>query len=414
VTVAILQITLLVVLLVLSSVFSGSETALFSLKSFQIRKLRRRPSRSSITVASLLKDPYHLLVTILVGNTLVNVAASSIGTAVVGHFFEEGVVGISVAVMTVLILIFGEIVPKTVAVNNPVGVSMRTAGVISWSARVLTPLKRVMESAISLAERIRAGKPKGGPHPYHDHVAEAIAVGHSEGILDRFEGEVLGGIFRIMHLSVQNIMTPRTEVFMLASTTPLRDAVGMVKGSGYSRIPVFDEEERENIRGVLYAKDLLQRQYSSDLRVAEIARKPAFVPESKSLSDLLREFVSGSAHFAIVIDEYGSFTGIVTLDDILQEVVGLEGDRRQEKYFYRRKSRSTWEVSGRMELEYFNALVGTSLPTGRVETIAGLLIDKMGKIPAVGEETRVLNLRFRVLEADSMRIARLEVEKLRK
>jgi len=414
VTVAILQITLLVVLLLLSSIFSGSETALFLLKSYQIRKLRRRPSRSSITVASLLKDPYHLLVTILVGNTLVNVAASSVGTEVVGRFFEEGVVWISVAVMTVLILIFGEIVPKTMAVNNPVGVSLRTAGVISRSVRFLTPLKKVMESATSLAEWIRGGGATGKPRQDDDHVAEAIAAGHSEGILDRFEGEVLGGIFRIMHLSVQNIMTPRTEVFMLASNVTLREAVGMVKGSDFSRIPVFDAEERDNIRGVLYAKDLLQRQYSTELRVAEIARKPVFVPESKALADLLREFVSGAAHFAVVIDEYGSFTGVVTLDDILQEVVGLEGDRRREKYFYRRKGRSIWEVSGRMELEYFNALVGASLPTGRVETIAGAVIERTGRIPVAGEETRISNLRFRVLEADKRRIARLEVERLRK
>ena len=413
-TVAILQITLLAVLLLLSSIFSGSETALFSLKSYQIRKLQRRPSRSSITVASLLKDPYHLLVTIVLGNTLVNVAASSIGTDLVGRFFEEGVVGISVAIMTVLILIFGEIVPKTVAVNKPVMVSMRTAGVISASVRVLAPLKSLMDSATLLAGRIRTGGPKLRAHRYPDHVAEAIAVGHSEGVLDRFEGEVLGGIFRIMHLSVQNIMTPRTEVFMLASNITVREAVGRVKGSDYSRIPVFDVEERDNIRGVLYAKDLLQRQYSTELRVAEIARKPIFVPESKALVDLLREFVSGAAHFAVVIDEYGSFTGIVTLDDILQEVVGLEGDRRREKYFFRRKSRSTWEISGRMELEYFNALIGASLPTGRVETIAGVLIGRMGKIPEVGEEIRISNLRFKVLESDRRRIARLEVERLRK
>ncbi len=413
-TTTILQIVLLAVLLLFSSIFSGSETALFSLKSYQIRKLQRRPSRSTITVGSLLKDPYHLLVTILVGNTLVNVAASSIGTNVVGRFFEEGVVGISVVVMTVLILIFGEVVPKTMAVNNPVGVSMRTAGIISGTARVLAPFKRVLESATSLADRMRVGRPTGKTHRYHDHVAEAIAVGHSEGVLDHFEGEVLGGIFRIMHLSVQNIMTPRTEVFMLGSTVTLREAVGLVKASGYSRIPVFDAEERDNIRGVLYAKDLLQRQYSSDLRVAEIARKPVFVPESKALVDLLREFVSGAAHFAVVIDEYGSFTGIVTLDDILEEIVGLEGDRHREKYSYRRKGRSTWEISGRMELEYFNALVGASIPAERVETVAGFVIYRMGKIPAVGEEIRVSNLRFKVLEADSRRIARLEVDRLRK
>jgi putative hemolysin len=414
VTIIILQIVLLFVLLLLSSVFSGSETALYSLKSHQIRKLQRRPSRTSIMVTSLLKDPYHLLVTILVGNTLVNVAASSVGTDVVGHFVQEGVVGISVVIMTVLILIFGEVVPKTVAVNNPVGVSLRTARIISRAVRVFSPLRGGLEAVTSLAGRMGVGRATGRTHRYDDHVAEAIAVGHSEGILDRFEGEVLGGIFRIMHLSVLNIMTPRTEVFMLGSNATVGDALGRVGASGFSRIPIYDEEDRDSIRGVLYAKDLLQRQYSSDLRVGEIARKPVFVPEPKALVDLLREFVSGAAHFAVVIDEYGSFTGIVTLDDILEEIVGLEGDRHLEKHYHRRKGRTIWEISGRMELEYFNALVGASIPAEHVETVAGFVIDRMGEIPAVGEEMRFANLRFKVLGADNRRITRLEVERLKK
>jgi putative hemolysin len=414
VTIAILQIVLLGLLLVLSSIFSGSETAFFSLKSYQVRGLRRRPSRSSIMVGSLLNNPYHLLVSVLVGNTLVNVAASSIGTDLAGRFFNEGVVGISVLFMTILILLFGEIIPKTVAVNNPVGFSLRTAGMITIAVRVLAPLKKLLESSVSLAGRMRIGGPVGKVPGYHDHVADAIAAGHSDGILDRFEGEVLGGIFRIMHLSVQNIMTPRTEAFMLSSDTPLREAVGLVRSSGYSRIPVFDAANREDIRGVLYAKDLIQRQYSSDLLVAEIARKPVFVPESKSLADLLREFVSGAAHFAVVIDEYGSFTGIVTLDDILEEVVGMEGDEQRERYRYRRVGRSQWEISGRMEIEFFNALVGASVPAESVETIAGFIIERMGKIPAPGEEIRFANLRLKILEADSQRIIRIEAERIRK
>ena len=413
-TVIALEISLLVLLLLFSSIFSGSEAALFSLKSHQLRRLQRHPSRSSIAVGSLLKDPYHLLVSILVGNTLVNVAASSIGTDVVGRFFDDGVVGISVVAMTVLILLFGEIIPKTIAVNNPIEVSLRTAGVISWAVRVFSPLKRGLEGAVSLANSLSIARPAGKAYRYPDHVAEAIAVGHSEGILDRFEGEVLGGVFRIMHLSVQNIMTPRTEVFMLGSDITLGKAVGLVKSSGYSRIPVFDAARRDNIRGVLYAKDLLQRQYSSDLLVAEIARKPVFVPESKALTDLLHEFVSGAAHFAVVIDEHGSFSGIVTLDDILEEIVGMEGDRHREKYFYRRLGRSRWEVSGRMEVEYFNALVGATVPASKAETIAGFLIGLTGKIAPAGEEVRYANLRFHVMGADSRRITRIEVEKIRK
>ncbi|MFH1314157.1 MAG: hemolysin family protein [Candidatus Eisenbacteria bacterium] len=413
-SIVVLQTALVILLLFLSSVFSGSETALFSLKPYQVRELQRRPSKGSIMVGSLLKDPYHLLVTILIGNTLVNVAAASIGTSVVGRFVEQGVVGISVATMTVLILIFGEIVPKTIAVSNPLRISLAAAPSISLAVRLLTPVKGILESLIRLF--LRRG-PMGHPGlagPAHEHVTEAIAVGHSEGVLDKVEMEVLGGILRLMHLSVQNIMTPRTEVFMLRSDLTVADAVSLVKSSGYSRIPVFDGEKRDSVTGILYVKDLLNSRVDSGTAIGDVAREPFFVPESKSLVDLLDEFVSGSAHFAVAIDEYGTFTGIVTLDDILGEVVGTDASRRLEKHRYRHLSRSRWEVSGRMEIKYFNALVGAAISDAHADTIAGFIIDRMGKIPAPGEELVVKNLKLRVLDADGRRIKSVEIEKLRK
>jgi CBS domain containing-hemolysin-like protein len=410
----ILQIALLAVLLFLSSVFSGSETALFSLKSYQVRRLQSRPSRRSIRVVSLLSDPRHLLVTIVIGNTLVNVAASSIGTEIVAGFVEHGVVGLSVAIMTVLILIFGEIVPKTFAVSHPLRVSLRTASTISAAVSLLAPVRKITDAASDLAERLRLKRaPRAAGHS-GEHAAEAVALGHSEGAIDKFEGELLGGIFRIMHLSVQNIMTPRTEVFMLSSDLTLQEAVSVVKSSGYSRIPVFDSEERETIRGVLYAKDLLLKQYSPRLRVTEIARRPVFVPESKPAAVLLKEFATGAAHFAVAIDEHGSFTGVVTLDDILSEVVGGLGEKHQEKHSYVKKSRSRWLVSGRMEIEFFNALLGVSVVDPHAETIAGVVVNHLGRIPVEGELLTLGNLTFRVVEADRRRIGTLEVEKARK
>jgi putative hemolysin len=414
VNVVALQTALLVLLLFLSSVFSGSETALFSLKPYQVRKLQRRPSKGSIMVGTLLKDPYHLLVTVLIGNTLVNVAAASIGTSVVSRFFEQGVVGISVAVMTVLILIFGEIVPKTIAVSHPLKVSLATAPSISLAVRLLAPVKGILEALIRLFLKGGPLRHPGLTGPAHEHVAEAIAVGHSEGALDKVEMEVLGGILRLMHLSVQNIMTPRTEVFMLSSDVTVEDAVNLVRSSGYSRIPVFDADKRDDITGILYVKDLLTSRVSTDTRIGGVARVPLFVPESKCLVDLLDEFVSGAAHFAVSIDEYGTFTGIVTLDDILGEVVGRDGSRHPEKHRYRRRSRSRWEISGRMEIEYFNALVGATISDAHAETMAGFIIDRMGKIPDPGEELLVGSMRLRVLAADSRRIKRIEIEKLRK
>jgi putative hemolysin len=396
------QIVLLLILLILSGFFSGSETALFSLKPYQIRKLGRQPSPRSVRVAALLSDPMRLLVTILVGNTLVNVAASSVGTNVVGHLVDSGVVGISVAAMSILILIFGEIVPKTYAVHHPLGLSLRASLLLGAAVRLMSPLRALFTSLSTLAGRARI--PGVAPLEHrHAHVVEAVDVGHSEGVLDGFEREMLGGFIRIERLSVQNIMTPRTEVFMLDSETSVPGAVSIIKSSGFSRVPLFETGDRDLIKGVVYVKDLLHKQYSENLRLRDIARTPLFVPESKPLVGLLNEFVSGSAHFAVVVDEYGTFTGIVTLDDIIEEIIG-EQITPKSKNMCMRRTRSTCEVSARMELEYFNALLRTSLVDKQAETIGGYILNRVGRIPAAGEEFVFEGVQFRILDADSRQI----------
>jgi putative hemolysin len=409
VTTILLQIGLLVVLLVFSGIFSGSETALFSLKPFQTRKLERQPSRRSIRVSSLLSDPVRLLATILVGNTLVNVAASSVGTSIAGHLVHRGVVGISVAVMSALILIFGEIVPKTYAVNKPLKTALRTSAIISTAVRLMSPLRAFFTALSKLAARTRLPGAAMPDHK-HAHVAEAVAEGHTEGVLDSLERRMLAGFLKIEHQSAQNIMTPRTEVFMLDAGTRVADAVPLVRSAGFSRVPIFDAEKRDSIKGVAYVKDLLQRQYSGDLSLRDIARQPVFVPESKSLVDLLSEFVKGAAHFAVAVDEYGTFTGIVTLDDIVEEIVGEELNRRS-KNIYRKRTRSTFEVSARMELEYFNALLGSMLADNNAETIGGFILNNMGRIPAVGEKFVLEGIRFKVLDGDGRQIKTLEIGK---
>ncbi len=408
-TTILLQLGLLAVLLVFSGIFSGSETALFSLKPFQTRKLERQPTRRSIRVSLLLSDPVRLLVTILVGNTLVNVAASSVGTNIVGHVVHRGVVGISVAVMSALILVFGEIVPKTYAVNRPLKTALRTSTLISAAVRLMSPLRAFFTALSKAAARTRLPG-AAMPDRQHAHVEEAVAEGHTEGVLNGPERRMLAGFLKIEHQSVQNIMTPRTEVFMLDAGTTVADTLSLARSAGFSRVPIFETEKRDSIKGVVYMKDLLQKQYSRDLKLRDIARRPVFVPESKSLVDLLGEFVKGAAHFAVAVDEYGTFTGIVTLDDIIEEIVGEELTRRS-KNTYRKKARSTYEVPARMELEYFNALLRSALSDSSAETIGGFLLNRLGRIPSVGEQFILEGIRFKVLDGDARQIKKLEIEK---
>ncbi|MFH1219319.1 MAG: hemolysin family protein [Candidatus Eisenbacteria bacterium] len=408
------EILLISLLLALSSCFSGSEMALFSLRAHEVRRLEREPSPKSIRVVTLLKDPHRFLVAILVGNTLVNVAASGLGTNLVSRFFHQDEIAISVAAMSVLVLVFGEVSPKTYALNNPLRVSLALSRFVSIAVRVFGPLKGALEFFLRLTIKPGLSAIPGKMASTGEHASEAIALGHSQGVVDRFEEEVLRGLFKVTHLSVQNVMTPRTEVFMLGADLSLGEATSLVKSSGFSRIPIFASENRDSIVGVLYVKDVLYKRCGREAKLGEAARRPVFVPESKSVVDLMREFIGGEAHFAVVIDEYGMFTGIVTIDDILAEITGREAGKHAEKYSYRKRSRSSWEVSGRMDIDYFNALVGSAVPAEGAETIAGFVTARMGKIPVRGEELTAGNLKLRVLDADRLRIRRILVERLKR
>ena len=407
------EILVTAILLILAACFASAETAVFSLRTHEIRRLERHPTARTLRVAGLLRDPHRFLVAILLGNTLVSVGASCLGTSVISHYVRRHEIAVSVVVMSLLILVFGDVVPKTYALNNPIRLSLRLSAFISFAVRLAAPVSRAFELLLNLAAR-RGRKGLVRKAASGEQVAEAVAIGHAQGLLDAFEGGVLRGFFKVMDLSVANIMTPRTEVFMLSEDLTVGEAKALIKSSGFSRVPVFDRDNRDNVVGVLYVKDIIFGAPAASVRLGEIARKPVFVPESKPAADLMHEFEGGFAHFAVVIDEYGTVSGIVTMDDILEEIAGRFTARRVEKYSYLRRSRSSWEVSGRMEIDYFNALVGGSVPDDVGETVAGLVISKLGRIPSPGEEVTIAGLRFRVLEADKMRVRRLVVEKLRR
>jgi CBS domain containing-hemolysin-like protein len=408
------EIALLCLLLAASAFFSSSETAVFSLRPHELRKLEKHPSPRSLAVVRLLGDPNRFLVAVLVGNTLANVAASSLGTRLVSRHLETNAVVASVALMTVLILVVGEVVPKTYALNNPVKVSVTFSRLLAIVLAVLGPLKRPMEAFLALAVRPKLVRSDAAGAPSGEHVAEAVSLGRSRGVVDTFDSEVLQGLFKLMHLSVQNIMTPRTEVFMLDSNLTLAGAITAIKASGFSRVPLFSSGSRDDIVGVLYVKDVLYGHYGGDVGLGQIARKPVFVPETKPVVDLMREFAGGAAHFAVVIDEYGCFTGIVTIDDILAEIT-LRGPSSQgAMHSYVKRSRSAWEVSGRMELQYLSALTGVPLADVGPQTVGGLVTQRLGKIPSRGEEVILAGLRFTVIEADARRVTKVLVARVRK
>ena len=405
------MVIIIVVLLGFSAFFSGSETAFFSLSRATIAQMEGGGRRNRM-VAKLLRNPRMLLVTILFGNLLVNIASTSAVTALAISMFGEKGVGIAVLVMTFLILIFGEISPKSLAIKNAVVFAVTAVPLLRFFMIVFAPFRLLLGMVADLVvERSRRlfGERREEYGAYE--LATAVEMGHREGLFDEFEKEVLTNLFLFTETTVHEILTPRVDVFSLDVETPLNEAVIQVRSQGFSRVPLYDGT-KDHIVGILLAKDLLR--YSRDERVIlrDIMRPVRFVPESKRIRNLFGELIAAHQHMVIIVDEHGSFAGILTLEDILEEIFGEIRNRREpkvEEYLLIDNDRII--VDGAMRLDDLNEVFDTELDSPEVETIAGYLVEEIERIPREGESFTLKGLRFLVLSADSTRVSKIKIER---
>lgn len=397
-------------LLLLSGTFSGSETALFSLSGHRIRELGRSPRAAERAVARLMARPRRVLATILVGNMIVNILASALGTAaaieIVGGFGGVGgAVVVATFVMTFLILVVGEIAPKTLAYWHADAVARGVARPLLVLGRVLTPVRWPL---LRLTDLVLGGERKPDDRIDLAEAEAMVRLAHEGGEVESHEAELIRGVFELGTSPVGNVMTPRTEIFALERELTAGDARAPVQRSGYSKVPVAGAGPDE-MTGYVTALDLLLA--PDDTPVATLAREAAYVPEVKRAVELLEEFRGEGHRLAFVIDEHGHLSGLITLTDLLEEVSGEmveSGDLH--KVLYERVDARTVLVPGRMEIRFFNEEFGTGIASSRAETMAGLLLEQLGRIPRTGERLRVQGLRVTVASAEPNRIVTLEVE----
>lgn len=401
-----------IVLLVFSAFFSGSETALFSLQGSNVAGMSSG-SKKQRRVASLLAAPRKLLVTLLFGNLLVNIANTSLVTVLAIKLYgERGVVYATIA-MTLLILMFGEIVPKSVAIKRAASVAQVIAPPIRFLMYLFYPviliLGKIADSSVEICRRL-FGETR---EKYASkELATAVEMGHREGLFDEFEQEILINLFLFAETDVHEILTPRVDVFALDVNTPFQDAVARVRDRGFTRVPLY-EGNPEKIVGILHTKDLLRYSRNERITLRELVRPVSFVPETKPIRDLLGELTASRNHVVIVVDEHGSFDGIVTLEDILEEIIGDIRDRREPRVEdYNLIDEDHIVVVGSMRLEDLNDVFWTELDSKEVETIGGYLCDLLGRIPADGESFVSGDLRFLVLSAGKTKVEKIKIEKL--
>jgi putative hemolysin len=427
----ILQLAGLGLLLSLSAFFSGSETALFSLSKIQTERLRQENGKRGAVVAGLLDNPRRLLITILVGNMFVNVASASLVASFTTALLGNKGVGIAVGITTVLLLIFGEITPKTVAVHNAEPISKLVAYPIKFFSKLIFPLRVVLRSVTNTLMRLVAG----GSIPVEDRFTTEeframVEVAEEEGSIKEHEKEMLHTIFELRSISAAEIMVPRTEMVCASEESNFQQIFDLARTVGRSRIPVY-RDDTDHITGIVYIRDfptwrhfdiynmtvkqfLQERGKLLPRRKDTLVRQPIFVPETRAAVDLFQDFRNKGAQMAILLDEYGGTAGLVTMEDLVEELVGEitdEYDATSESF--RRLDDSSTLVAGGTSIRNVNRKLELQLTAEEeMDTIGGYVTHLFGRIPNRGEVFSAEGLEFEIAEADRQRITYVIIRRI--
>lgn len=407
----------LVILLGFSAFFSGSETALFSLNRITVDRLKQTdPERGSV-ICRLLSNPRRLLISIVVGNMLVNIFSSTLAERLSFELLSSGPL-VSVAwvlstiVMTFIILIFGEVAPKVLAINRAEKISLIIAPAISLLEKIVTPVRIVVHFFSDLIIFIlqKQTTPRDTPLT-KEELTTALHLGSKEGTLNGEEREMISEIFKLGDKSVRQLMTPRNEIVSFEVDTPLVEIAAVIKEKEYSRIPIYSGKV-ENVIGILYPKDLViaHARGDSHLELSDFLRKPYFVPEIMKAAGLLKEFLERKIHMALVVDEYGGISGLITLDDLVEEIVGEIRERGEPPPEYRIIDSNTVQLKGRLELEVINNEFGLHLSGEKNVTLGGMICERLGHIPQPGEVYEEGDIKFTVMDLKGRRIGQVLIE----
>jgi len=410
-----LYIALFIVCILLSAFFSSSETAFISLQRIRVEHLVNTKVRGSGRVARMLQRPEKLLSTILLGNNFVNVAAASLGTVLAVHFWEEHGVIIATIGVTILLLIFAETTPKTLATGHAERFSLafaRPIEIISW---ILTPFVVVLSWIASGFSKLAGGTPVPRSLASEEEIRTMISMGHKEGTVEEDEAEMLHKVFEFGNRPVREAIVPRTEVVWVEKGTKLADFFNIYAQSPLSRFPVY-EDNMDNVVGVLSVKDVLMAvakgAINNESAIDNLIRPAYFAPETKRISELFAEMRDKNYRMTVVVDEFGGTAGIVSLSRLVEEIVGPVGDElaAAEKE-YETIDEYTFQIDGGMRIEEANEELGLELPEGEYETVAGFVLDLLGHIPKPGQKLKYKDIKLVITEMRGLKIEKILLTK---
>ncbi len=425
----------ILLLLLFSAFFSGSETALTAASRGKLRAKADKGNRGATRALSITEDSERLIGSVLLGNNLVNILATSLATALFTRAFGESGVALATLVMTLLVLIFAEVLPKTYAITRPEDAAATVSRPISIVVTVFAPVVTAVRWFVRGVLRVFgvATDPDSQVLAVREEIAGALHLGHSEGIVEKEDRDRILGALDLSDRTVEEIMLHRSGIEMINADDAPADILTTCLESNFTRLPVF-KGEPENIVGVVHAKDLFRamshrvaendasdapstgstRETLMGIDIDDIAREPYFVPETTALDDQMRQFLRRRSHFALVVDEYGSLQGLITLEDILEEIVGEITDEfdADTEHPIRKSEDGQFQVEGAMTIRDLNRATDWNLPDDEANTIAGLVIHEAQMIPATGQVFSFHGFRFEVKGRQDNRITALAIRPL--
>ncbi len=408
------SLIILVFLLSLSALFSGSETALTSVNRIRIRRMIEEKVQGAERLDAILEHPSKFLAVILFMNNLVNIAAASLATVIATQYFKTFGAGIATGVMTFLILIYGEITPKSFAIQNAERFALAVAFPIQILSSLLYPVVRVLISITNFFIRILGGKIlKEGPFVTEEEIKTMVEVGEEEGVIEEEEKEMIHSIFEFGDTIVREVMVPRPDMITAESTSPIKEILSLIMHEGHSRIPVY-KKNLDNIIGIVYAKDILKYlgEGKLDVSLKSLVRPAYVIPETKKVNELLRELRKQKIHMAIVVDEYGTTVGLATIEDLLEEIVGEIFDEYDlEEAMIEKIDENTVRVDAKVGIDEVTELLGITFPEFEGDTIGGFIFNLLGRIPSEGEKVPFENLLFTIEKVGGRRIRKILITK---
>ncbi|WP_195430788.1 hemolysin family protein [Clostridium sp. D46t1_190503_E9] len=406
------QIVLLIILLLMSGFFSMSETALMALSKIRIRHMVEEGVKGAKLVEKLAEDPSRLLGAILIGNNIVNIGASALATSVAVKAFGEGAVGVVTIVMTILVLIFGEITPKSIAKQKSESVALKVSKPINIAVKIFRPFIAIFTAISSLFIRLLGGDPKATePFITEEELKTMVGVSEEEGVLEDVEKEMIFNVFEFADSQVKDVMVQRVDVVAVDINATYDEVINIIKTEQFSRIPVYNQNI-DDVIGILNVKDLIiASQSKENFKISDYMRDAYYTFEFKKITELFNEMKKTRNHMAVVLDEYGGNVGIVTIEDLIEEVVGEiedEYDDEEDNDIVVVKE-DEYIVDGSARLDHIGDLIGVTMESEEFDSVGGLVIGELGRFPEKSEEVKLNNIRFVVEEVDKNRIKKVRI-----